>query len=1006
MADSTVRQRKQQTKISSAAAVANTPNANRGAEQRRRSPLVTFVLLSVASVGALVFFAPAVFDSIGLGSFTYGLSKVDQLVARNVRAPVPGKNRKSAKQVLPGFRPTPYKGLKAATPSEDDLYPISVCPVPALSTSDRIDCGDENMTRDGCIAARCCWSTQGRKKGPSCYLPPKNKEPSKHLHTIPRPDLEDLTALNPLTDNQISSLQAVVSGDVTTLSRRAAPAAASCVIDIARRVDCGFTNVTACNAANCCWSPAAGGPSCFSTVPLPILACKTLANTKRVDCGNKNTTATSCVASGCCWSPLPAGTAGPYCFSPGSCTVAAADRIDAGNANTTAASCAASGACWSPLPAGTKGPYCFYPGFGTTAVSLSNPATCPATALDPTLRTDCTFTSQANCVGGGCCWGGTPGPYCYTPGSPQPGSDVGVTLNATTPNPGCFTVLATAPVASWATALMPNTGKILAIERFSGGKVGTTHVYEFDYTTLTFRPLHVLTDIFCSGAFQIADGRVVSFGGYTNDNLGQALTGVRIYTPSGSPGIDGTTDWFEDPTKSILQVTRWYPGSHALPDGRIVAIGGTTDVAPPGVLQPTIEFLNTPNTPPQFLQYLVDTNGANLYPFAWNIPAGGQIPEPGVMAIFARNILGYFDVTTQPGVVTELFRAPNAPVAKPAKAGQRVYPLAGGAFMLPAVPDANNNPLPLELLICGGSTGSNINATAIDNCVRGFPQQGTKMTWTIEPMPTPRLFPDLVALPDGTVLIINGATKGWSGFAAAQNPIMTALIYNSTAPFGSRYTTVATSTIARLYHSLAILGPDGRVFVLGSTPNANSNINDFGPVWPDEYRIEAYVPAYVSYSGPKPSISAVTYDPDTFSWSYDQSYTITAVVPSGDPANIKFNLLTGKFINTALQRTHGHLIKSFALLLIISTGGFVTHANHFGQRQAYLLITDAAASTDATAPANTFVFTVRAPKSAWVALQGYYMLWIVENNIPAAQANWVQLGGIPPLQADWHPELP
>ncbi|KAI8586351.1 glyoxal oxidase N-terminus-domain-containing protein [Geranomyces variabilis] len=553
---------------------------------------------------------------------------------------------------------------------------------------------------------------------------------------------------------------------------------------------------------------------------------------------------------------------------------------------------------------------------------------------------------------------------------------------------------------------MPNTGKILTIERFSGGKVGTTHVYEFDYTTLTFRPLHVLTDIFCSCAFQIADGRVVSFGGYTNDNLGQALTGVRIYTPSGAPGIDGTTDWFEDPTKSILQVNRWYPGSHALPDGRIVAIGGTTDVAPPGVLQPTIEFLNTPNTPPQFLQYLADTNGANLYPFAWNIPAGGQIPEPGVMAIFARNILGYFDVTTQPGVVTELFRAPNAPVAKPAKAGQRVYPLAGGAFMLPAVPDGNNNPLPIELLICGGSTGSNINATAIDNCIRGFPQQGTNMTWTIEPMPTPRLFPDLVALPDGTVLIINGATKGWSGFSAAQNPIMTALIYNSTAPFGSRYTVVATSTIARLYHSLAILGPDGRVFVLGSTPNANSNINDFGPVWPDEYRIEAYVPAYVSYSGLKPSISAVTYDPDTFSWSYDQSYTITAVVPSGDPANIKFNLLTGKFFNTGVEGSHGHLINSFALLLIISSGGFVTHANHFGQRQAYLLITNAAASTDATASANTFVFTVRAPKNAWVALQGYYMLWIVENNIPAAQANWVQLGGIPPLQADWHPELP
>ncbi|KAJ3131681.1 hypothetical protein HDU90_008133 [Geranomyces variabilis] len=997
----------------------------RPARREGRFGVGTISLIAVAALASLFLFGPLSLESVGLGGLA---STKDRLVSRNLRGVI--SSAKSRDKVLKDFKPDPYK-VKQAEVSAEHLYPISACPVPAAGVKHRMRCGNEDMTIDDCIAARCCWSPT--KAGPSCYVPPKQK--SKHAHTIPRPDKKaDPNANKPLSPSQISALQNIVSG--TKLSRRDAPPASACQIDITKRVDCGVIGTTQaqCAASNCCWNPTAGGPSCFSTTPLPNFACKTTSVAQRVDCGNASTTATSCAASGCCWVPLPAGTAGPYCYNAGSCAVDAPNRVDAGNVNTTAASCTASGACWGVLPAGTPGPFCYNPSFGPVA-NTANPATCPAVAQDPAKRIDCGFNgmTQAQCVANNCCWGsltagtagpwcykipdapsgqcvqtpatrvncgdaqttaatcqaagccwsplaaGVPGPYCFTPGSPQPGSDVAITLAATTPTPGFFYTMATAPVAAWATVLLPNTGKILVIERFAGGKVGTTHVYEFDYNALTFRALHVVTDIFCSGGFLLSDGRVVSFGGYTNDaQSGQALTGARIFTPSGAPGVPGTTDWFENAAKLALQVPRWYPTISALPDGRIIVVGGTTDVQPPGVNQPSIEFFGaTPQRPPQTLQFLIDSDGNNLYPFVLNVPAGGQIPAPGALAIFANNRIAYYDVTSTPGTLIELFRSSQVPIANPDIYGQRVYPLAGGLVTLPVVPDANNVPLPMEIMICGGSTNYNINATAVDTCVRGFPQQGPNTAWTLEKMPTPRLFPDLVHLPDGTVLIINGAAKGWSGFAAAQNPVTSALIYNSSAPAGNRFTVVATSPIARLYHSLAVLSPDGRVFVLGSTPNADSNINDFGPIWPDEYRIEAYVPAYKDYKGAKPSISAVTFDPNTYSWTYDQSYTVTAVIPSGNPANVKLNIITG---------------------------GFITHANHMGQNMVYLRVTNAVRSTAANAPANTFVFTVRAPKSAWVALQGYYMLWVVENNMPCTDAYWVQIGNVPAITAGWHPE--
>jgi hypothetical protein len=96
--------------------------------------------------------------------------------------------------------------------------------------------------------------------------------------------------------------------------------------------------------------------------------------------------------------------------------------------------------------------------------------------------------------------------------------------------------------------------------------------------------------------------------------------------------------------------------------------------------------------------------------------------------------------------------------------------------------------------------------------------------------------PNIVSLPDGTYLILNGATQGYAGFGLANNPNLGALLYDPTLPLGARMSILNNTIVARMYHSEAALLPDGRVLVSGSDPQTN---NPDGTVkYPEEFRIE------------------------------------------------------------------------------------------------------------------------------------------------------------------------
>ena len=96
--------------------------------------------------------------------------------------------------------------------------------------------------------------------------------------------------------------------------------------------------------------------------------------------------------------------------------------------------------------------------------------------------------------------------------------------------------------------------------------------------------------------------------------------------------------------------------------------------------------------------------------------------------------------------------------------------------------------------------------------------------------------PCMVALPDGTYMIMNGALEGVAGFGLANDPNYNAILYDPTQPIGSRFSILNTTIVARMYHSEATLLPDGRVLVSGSDPQTN---NPDGTVkYPEEFRIE------------------------------------------------------------------------------------------------------------------------------------------------------------------------
>ncbi|KAF8500736.1 glyoxal oxidase precursor [Gautieria morchelliformis] len=444
--------------------------------------------------------------------------------------------------------------------------------------------------------------------------------------------------------------------------------------------------------------------------------------------------------------------------------------------------------------------------------------------------------------------------------------------------------------------------------------------------TNTASPLNLVTDSFCASGGFLSNGTMVGVGGNI-PAIPQAVDGrmgIRIFEPCTSPSGAGCTV-FDDPETVHLAETRWYTSALRIFDGSLMIIGGMHESTPFYNTDPvnSIEFFPPKDAGvPRASPFLQRSLPANLFPRGFALPDGRVF-------IVANNRTIIYDVETN--TETVLPDIPN---------GVRVTnPFDGTATLLPLSPP-DFTP---EVLVCGGSNASDttpsLNLSSQDpastQCSRiTLTPAGIKQGWEVEHLLEPRIMPEFILLPNGQVLIINGAGTGYAAvdsvadpignLSNADHPVFTPSLYTPSAPLGQRISNVGlpTTDIARMYHSSVTLTPKGNIFIAGSNPN-NNVVNN--TLFHTEFRVQFLNPPFMSVARP-----ALLSMPTQI--AFNGVFTVSVSIPPN---------LSASSIQVALMDL-----------------GFSTHAFHTGSRLVFMQahLSQDRTSLTFTSPPNNRVY--------------------------------------------------
>ena len=174
--------------------------------------------------------------------------------------------------------------------------------------------------------------------------------------------------------------------------------------------------------------------------------------------------------------------------------------------------------------------------------------------------------------------------------------------------------------------------------------------------------------------------------------------------------------------------------------------------------------------------------------------------------------------------------------------------MAGGAMrnqsasvLLPPAQDQR------VMIIGGGPAGKPNKTDAIDDVDIVDFKAAIPRFVAAAPLNLPRLHLNAVLLPDRTVFVTGGSLKQEDQPLARLQPE----IYD---PAADTWTLMAASTVPRLYHSTALLLPDGRVVAAGGNPEGGAHV-----VWDqdpeEEMRLDVFSPPYL-FKGARPAIAS------------------------------------------------------------------------------------------------------------------------------------------------------
>jgi hypothetical protein len=395
--------------------------------------------------------------------------------------------------------------------------------------------------------------------------------------------------------------------------------------------------------------------------------------------------------------------------------------------------------------------------------------------------------------------------------------------------------------------------------------------------TVTSIPTEPTDDFFCSGTTHLSDGRLLLDGGLTGP------TGHGPYGTSYAAIFDPTTNAFS--SLASMQYARYYPTNIAMPDGTQLVVSGEDAT---GVITPELEsWSSTTNSWTTLPATANLPNGAQPwqnYPRMFLLPSsskGGIIPAGSLYIANQLYHTWFFNPAhlTSPWTFIEDYNNP--------------YRYRAAQVLMP---DANGDGSLDTVMVMGGQASDvalPTNTTETVNLSSGTP------VWTYgPPMATARHDLNAVQLPDGTILVVGGA----SGAGKYSNPVKAAALYT---PSTKAWTTLASQLGSRGYHSTALLLPNGTVLSAGS---------DSG----DQYQTyaEIYSPPYL-FKGQRPVITSI---PATI--DYGTTFTVATPAPAA--------------------------IGSVALIRLDA----LTHADHMDQRMLNLSFTGGHGGLQVTAPAN------------------------------------------------------
>jgi Domain of unknown function (DUF1929)/Bacterial Ig domain len=422
----------------------------------------------------------------------------------------------------------------------------------------------------------------------------------------------------------------------------------------------------------------------------------------------------------------------------------------------------------------------------------------------------------------------------------------------------------------------------------------------------SFGPTETLgEDLFCCGMNMLANGNVLLAGGtieYDFQTLNGRWHGAKFaYEVDWSSGSVGS--------RTEMAHGRWYPTQITLPDGKVFVVQGLDEY---GVNSRLVEFYD-PDTkswqirldPASTLTYCVGVGQEVYYPEAGTIcygpgtaPFVTLYPRMHLMpsGLIASVGAGVDDRVYDPDTFRWVWRGATS---------ARHY---GTSVLLPL---ENTDTERGKILVCAGSPLSTQDST---NVAQIAEPSGTGLTRrNVQSMNYARKHVGPVILPTGQIVIFGGNLRG------AQSPVLYPEMFD---PVSETWTVLPAATVPRMYHGLALLLQDGRVWTAGTTATAFSK----------EVRVEIFNPWYISET--RPTISG-----DLTGGAYGDTITI----PTPNAADIA----------------------KVSLVRVSST----THHYNTDQRLIWLQIQGTTSSS----------VTVSAPINSKLAPPGYYLMHVLNG---------------------------